>query len=110
MGALSADSGYLGTVELRHLLAEGRFGLWQAVGFVDSAQVTINQHTWVAGTNKATLSGAGGGLNWSGPKTHWLVPTQLHARAYVATPIGTTPALIGTTNSPRAWLEFGVGF
>ena len=32
MGALSADSGYLGTVELRHLLAEGRFGLWQAVG------------------------------------------------------------------------------
>ena len=64
MGDLSADNGYFGTVELRHMLAEGRFGLWQAVSFVDSAQVTINQHTWVAGTNKATLSGAGGGLNW----------------------------------------------
>jgi len=110
MGALSADSGYLGTVELRHLLAEGRFGLWQAVGFVDSAQVTINQTTWVAGTNKASLSGAGGGLNWLAPKTHWLIPTQLHARAYVATPIGPVPALVGTTNSTRAWLEFGVGF
>ena len=110
MGALSADSGYLGTVELRHLLAEGRLGLWQVVGFVDSAQVTINQTSWVAGTNKATLSGAGGGINWLAPKTNWLIPTQLHARAYVATPIGTTPALIGTTNSTRAWLEFGVGF
>ena len=110
MGALSADSGYLGTVELRHLLAEGRFGQWQAVGFVDSAQVTINQTTWVAGSNKASLSGAGGGINWLAPKTHWLIPTQLHARAYVATPIGSVPVLVGSTNSTRAWLEFGVGF
>lgn len=110
MGALSADSGYLGSVELRHLLADGRFGLWQAVGFVDSAQVTINQTTWDGGTNKASLSGAGGGINWLAPKTHSLIPTQLHARAYVATPIGSVPSLVGTTNSTRAWLEFGVGF
>ena len=110
MGTLSADSGYLGTVELRHILAEGRFGLWQAVGFVDSAQVTINQKTWVAGANNATLSGAGGGLNWQGPKTNWLIPTQLHARVYVATPIGPIPVLVGSTNSTRTWLEFGVGF
>jgi len=110
MGVLSSDSGYLGTVELRHMLVEGRSGLWQAVGFVDSAQVTINHKTWVSSTNKATLSGAGAGINWQGPKTHWLIPTQLHARAYVATPIGTVPTLVGTTNSTRAWLEFGVGF
>ena len=110
MGALSADTGYLGTVELRHLLAEGRLGLWQAVGFVDSAQVTINQTTWIAGTNKATLSGAGGGINWLAPKTNWLIPTQLHARAYVATPIGTVSSLVGSTSSTRAWLEFGLGF
>ena len=38
MGALSADSGYLGTVEIRHLLGSGRYGQWQAVGFVDSAR------------------------------------------------------------------------
>jgi hemolysin activation/secretion protein len=110
MGVLSADTGYLGTVELRQLLAEGRFGLWQAVGFVDSAQVTINQSTWTAGTNKASLSGAGGGINWLAPKTHWLIPTQLHARAYIATPIGSVPSLVGSTSSTRAWLEFGVGF
>ena len=110
MGALSADSGYLGTVELRHMLAEGRFGQWQAVGFVDSAQVTINQKTWVTGINSATLSGVGGGINWLGSKAHWLIPSQLHARIYVATPIGTTPVLVGATNSTRTWLEFGVGF
>ena len=110
MGALSADSGYLGTVELRHLLVDGRFGQWQAVGFVDSAQVTINQSTWGAGANKATLSGAGGGLNWLAPKTNWLIPMQLHARVYVATPIGPVPMLVAATNSTRAWLEFGVGF
>ncbi len=110
MGALSADTGYLGTVELRHLLAEGRLGTWQAVGFVDSAQVTINQITWIAGTNKATLSGAGGGINWLAPKTNWLIPTQLHARAYVATPIGAVSSLVGSTSSTRAWLEFGLGF
>jgi len=110
MGVLAADSGYLGTLELRHMLTEGRFGQLQAVGFIDSAQVTINQTTWVAGANKATLSGAGGGINWLGPKTHWLIPTQLHARAYVATPIGSTPTLVGSTNSTRTWLEFGVNF
>ena len=127
MGALSGDSGYLGTLELRHLLAEGRFGQWQAVGFVDSAQMTINQRTWVGGANSATLYGAGGGVNWFGPKTHWLLPMQLHARAcvatpigpipkqldantYVTTPIGPIPVLVGSTNSTHAWLEFGVGF
>ena len=49
-------------------------------------------------------------LRTSGPKTQSLISTQLHARAYVATPISSISALIGTTNSTRAWLEFGVGF
>ena len=127
MGALSGDTGYLGTLELRHLLAKGRFGQLQAVGFVDSAQVTINQRTWAGGANSATLLGAGGGINWLGPITHWLMPAQLHARAYVATPIGPMPTQLeassyvatpigpipvssGSTNSTHAWLEFGVGF
>ncbi|EGW23485.1 ShlB/FhaC/HecB family hemolysin secretion/activation protein [Methylobacter tundripaludum] len=37
MGAVSGDTGYIGTAELRHDLGSGRFGQFQAVGFIDSA-------------------------------------------------------------------------
>ncbi|HEY8034142.1 MAG TPA: ShlB/FhaC/HecB family hemolysin secretion/activation protein [Methylobacter sp.] len=110
MGALSGDSGYIGTAELRHDLGSGRFGQFQAVGFIDSAQVTINQTPWARGTNRATLSGAGGGINWLGPKLHWVGASQLSARAFVATPVGPVPELIGKTDEVRAWLEMGMGF
>jgi hemolysin activation/secretion protein len=52
MGALSADSGYIGTAELRHDLGSGPFGQFQAVGFIDSAQVTINQNPWARGASQ----------------------------------------------------------
>ncbi|TAN65574.1 MAG: ShlB/FhaC/HecB family hemolysin secretion/activation protein [Methylobacter sp.] len=110
MGAMSGDSGYIGTAELRHDLGLGRFGQWQAVAFIDSAQVTVNTNTWSAGTNRATLSGAGGGINWLGPKLNWVGASQLNARAYIATPVGPTPELVGKTDSVRAWLEIGMGF
>lgn len=110
MGVLSGDSGYIGTAELRHDLGSGRFGYWQAVGFIDSAQVTINQASWSAGTNRATLSGAGGGINWLGPKLNWVGASQLSARAYVATPVGPVPELIGKSDSARGWFELGMGF
>lgn len=110
MGALSGDSGYIGTAELRHDLGSGWFGQFQAVGFIDSAQVTVNQNPWSAGTNRATLSGAGGGLNWLGPKLHWVGASQLNARAFVATPVGPVPELVGKTDEVRAWLEMGMGF
>lgn len=99
MGAISGDTGYLGTVEFRYdLVAQ-----WQAVAFIDSAHVTVNKNTWVAGTNSATLSGAGVGINWIGPK-------QWSAKAYIATPIGSIPTLLGKTNSARAWVEIDQGF
>jgi hemolysin activation/secretion protein len=110
MGAVSGDTAYIGTAELRHDLGANRYGQWQAVAFVDSAYVQVNQHAWTAGKNNATLSGAGAGLNWLGPKMDWAIPSRLNARAYVATPIGPTPELVGTTNSVRAWLEMGMGF
>ncbi len=110
MGAMSGDTGYIGTAELRHDLGSGRFGQFQAVGFIDSAQVTVNQNPWARGTNRATLSGAGGGLNWLGPKFHWVGASQLSARAFVATPVGPVPELIGKTDSVRGWVELGMGF
>lgn len=103
MGAISGDTGYLGTAEFRYDLGEALSGKWQAVAFVDSARVTVNKDVWVAGTNSATLSGAGAGLNWGGPY-------QWSARAYIATPIGSIPALVESTASTRTWVEIGKGF
>jgi len=110
MGAVSGDSGYIGTAEIRHDLWSGPIGQFQAVGFIDSAQVTINQNPWFGSTNRATLSGAGAGLNWLGPKLGWVGASQLSARAFVATPVGPVPALVGKTDDVRAWLEMGMGF
>ena len=103
MGAVFGDTGVLGTIELRHTLAVGWVGQWQAVAFVDSAHVTVNKNTWVAGTNSATLSGAGVGLNWTGPN-------QWSARTYIATPIGSRPELVADTASTRVWVELWRGF
>lgn len=103
MGALSGDTGYLGTIELRHNLDTAGDGQWQAVAFVDSAHVTVNKNPWVAGTNSATLSGAGVGLNWTGPN-------QWRAKVHVATRIGSTPVLVAPTSSTRAWVELSKAF
>jgi hemolysin activation/secretion protein len=111
MGAITADSGYIGTAEFRHDLGELGIGRWQAIAFIDSAYVTINAHNWSgAGANNATLSGAGTGLNWQGPKMDWLISSRLHARIYVAAPFGPTPAILGNTDSVRGWAEIGMGF
>jgi hemolysin activation/secretion protein len=103
MGAVSGDSGYVGTAEFRHDLGAAWQGQWQAVAFIDSAHVTVNEHLWAAGVNSARLSGAGVGLNWTGPE-------QWSAKVYVAAPVGSTPALVASTASARAWIEIGKGF
>jgi hemolysin activation/secretion protein len=103
MGAISADMGHLETIEFRHDFVLTPNSQWQAVAFIDSAHVTINRNTWVSGINSATLSGAGAGLDWTGPH-------QWHARVYVATPIGPTPVVVGSTSSTRVWVEIGKGF
>lgn len=103
MGVVSGDTGYLGTIEFRHNLDTAWDGQWQAVAFVDSAHVTVNKNTWVAGANSATLSGAGVGLNWTGPN-------QWRAKVYVATRIGGVPTLVAPTASTRAWVELSRGF
>jgi hemolysin activation/secretion protein len=101
-GAISGDTGYLGTVEFRHDLASS-YGQWQAVAFVDGAHVKVNKSAWAAGTNSATLSGAGVGLNWAGP-------AQWYGRVYLARRIGSTPVLVADTTSTRIWIEIGKGF
>lgn len=103
MAVLSSDTGYLGTVEFRHQLGQVYQGQWQAVAFVDSAHVTINRNVWVNGINSATLSGAGVGLNWTGPD-------QWSARTYIATPVGSAPVLVAAAQSVQTWVEIDKGF
>jgi hemolysin activation/secretion protein len=103
MGAISADTGYLETAELRHDLASRWRGRWQALAFLDSAQLTVNRNPWAPGKNTATIGGAGVGLNWTGPD-RW------SARTYVAARLGPTPALVEATSTVRAWIEIDKGF
>ena len=103
VGVVSGDIGYQATVEFRQELGQAWQGQWQAVAFVDGAHVTVNKNTWAAGTNNATLSGAGLGLNWNGVD-------QWNAKTYVAVPFGPTPVLVGTAKSVLAWVEIGKHF
>jgi len=96
-GAISGDLGSLESLELRHELGS-LAGRWQAVAFVDSAQVTINQSPWADGANGATLSGAGLGLNWFGAQ-------QLSARLYLATRFGARPELLPDAAATQTWAE-----
>jgi len=98
MAAVSGDNGYMATAELRHDFGEMPYGRWQALVFIDSAHIKVNQKPWTAGLNSATLTGAGGGINWTGPY-------RLAASLYVATPLGSVPALVDSSNSTRAWFE-----
>lgn len=105
IGVLSGDSGYMGSAELRHHLGAAWSGQWQALAFIDSAHVTLNQNRWsgLSGPSSATLSGAGVGLNWAGP-------SQWSAKASIATPIGATPELLSDADSVRGWLGVSWGF
>lgn len=102
-GALSGDTGYLATAEFRHTLGTAWGGQWQTVAFVDTARVTVNKNTWVAGTNSATLSGSGVGINWAGLK-------QWRAKANISTRIGAAPTLVASSEPIRAWVEISKGF
>jgi hemolysin activation/secretion protein len=110
MGAITGDTGYIGTAEFRHNFPDSEYGRWTAVAFVDGAYVQVNAHAWSGGPNNATLSGAGAGLNWLSPRIDWLIKSNLYTKAYVAAPFGPTPALVGATDSVRGWAEIGLSF
>jgi hemolysin activation/secretion protein len=103
MAVVSGDSGYLATAEFKRDLGSATQGQLQGLVFVDSAHVKVNKVTWAAGANDATLTGAGTGLNWTGPG-------QWTAKAYVAAPIGSTPTLVGSRKGARVWVEIGKDF
>jgi hemolysin activation/secretion protein len=66
MSALSGDGGIQASAEWRRDLPAWH-GQWQALGFVNTEHLTINEKPWTNGTNTATISGTGLGVNWTGP-------------------------------------------
>jgi hemolysin activation/secretion protein len=102
-GALSGDSGYVGTVEYRRDLGAAAAGRWQAIAFVDSEHLTVNRNTWTPEINTARLSGAGVGLNFT-------AGARWYATIDLAAPFGSTPALVGATKSAQLWSQIGLNF
>jgi hemolysin activation/secretion protein len=102
--ALSGDLGYFGSVELRRDLDVIWHGQWQGIAFIEHAHLIINQTRWTSeagGPNRASLSGVGAGLNWSGLD-------QWNARLGIGVPVGATPP--GLNSKARAWLDIAKGF
>src|ERR1700721_1015632 len=65
VSALSADTGYQLTAELRHTYSQLWYGRWQTIMFIDDARVSVNRNIFAPGPNTASLYGAGVGLNWA---------------------------------------------
>jgi hemolysin activation/secretion protein len=103
MGTVSGDTGNLETAEIRRELGSAWRGRWQALAFIDSEQLTINKHQFVAGTSSVTLSGVGLGLRWAGP-AQWV------AQTYLATRMGPAPSIVESPTSVRLWVEISKGF
>jgi hemolysin activation/secretion protein len=104
VSTLAGASGYLATVELRHDLSLPG-GAWQGSVFADNGGLWINPQPWAGntGSNHATLSSVGLGLNWGGPD-QWIAQVQ------VGQPVGSTPELAGKRPSTRAWVQLSKGF
>jgi len=96
VGALSGDTGYFATVELRHDLGLFATGRWEATAFVESTRTRINRDAWSRSENRATLSGVGIGLTWEGQD-------QWRASLSLATPIGGESPLLASQSSVRTW-------
>ena len=100
MGVLAADSGVLETVEGRYQLTEH----WQAVVFGDSEHIAISANPYLAGSNGATLSGAGVGMNWTSGGA-W------QGKVYAASRLGSVPTqLAGSPAGTLVWGELSRAF
>lgn len=103
VSAISGDTGWELTTEVRHTFPQAWHGQWQAIAFVDDAHLTIDKNVFAPGPNSVSLNGAGVGLNWAGPD-RWTAGLTL------AAPIGSRPGLLGSTNSVRAWAQVNKAF
>jgi hemolysin activation/secretion protein len=104
---LSGDSGAFASLELRYSLPQlvQQTGSWQLAAFVDTGTVHINKTPWSIGSNQATISGAGLGLNWQGSK-------GLAGRIFIASSLGQVPSQLADSKPTHtnAWVELRWAF
>jgi hemolysin activation/secretion protein len=99
MGVLSADTGYLATVELRHSFSQRL----QGRVFGDAEHVSVNAKPWATGRNTYSLGDVGIGLDVAAPH-RW------HLTAYLARPVGVVPSGLGNRTTTRGWLQLSKMF
>ena len=104
-GALTGDTGYVGSAEFRYYLTPAFDGSLTGSLFYDTAYVMVNKAPWPALTsaNSATISGAGVALDWVGPN-------QASVRLVVAAPTGSASSLVTDRPSHTVWLNMKKGF
>ena len=100
-GEAYGDEGAIATAEARLML--GRWtgtlpGQLQLIGFVDAGRVHFAHDPWFPGSNRASRSGYGAGLNWFGPD-------NLVVRAAYARRFGDQAATSAPDRNGRFWLQ-----
>ena len=97
---LSGSSGYYVNLELRQNLLNNSKNIVGSKVFIDTTEVTLNADRWagLTGSNKARLSSAGLGLNWSSA-------LNIEASAEVAFPIGVKPEQLQSRDNSQYWLS-----
>lgn len=94
VGVLSADTGYLLTLELRHRFT----ARVQAKVFADGEHVNESREPWSAGKNGYSLGDIGVGFDVE-PRRDW------HLGCYLAGPVGAIPAGLANGSSVRGWVQ-----
>src|SRR5579872_35967 len=100
-GAIYGDDGYVATIEARLLLPPPPPpipGSVQLIAFVDTGSATINHSAWFPGPNRASVSGAGVGVNW-------VIPDNLVVKAAYAHTLGNAEGVPGPLSSSRFWVQ-----
>lgn len=98
VGAISGDTWYSTTAEIRHKLDPIKEEEFQIIAFFERAELQVNKSTWSSGENHASLSDIGAGINWNGSN-------QWSARSYCAIQIGDSSPLVESSPSTRLWVE-----
>jgi hemolysin activation/secretion protein len=103
IGALAGTQGQMLNLEFRHTFSFSMPGSLIGVAFADTGHLDVYKDPFAPGVNDAHMSDVGLGARWSGPH-QWSMSVD------VAHPIGSRPALIGPTQSARAWVQIQKGF
>jgi len=103
VASVAGDSGWIGTLELRHDLDWDCAGHCMGSVFVDHGELRINSDPWTTGPNHSQLSSAGVGFTWIGAR-------QWQAQVQVAKPIGDQSLLTAKQPDARIWLWLLKGF